>query len=127
MDTKTPANLDDIISYAPPTLFSEEEVALIRSHFNGAVGAKLLKILWKALIPSIHSADLPMELIGQDLFLGLIDFKSVPQDEAKSLAMGLQYTVKGIMGGLTNLKNLANIKEDTEENRAARRAKNSSR
>lgn len=126
MDPKS-AQLEDIISYAPPTLFSDEELALIRSHFNGPTGAQLLRILWKALIPSVHDAELPMELIGQDLYLGLIDFKSVPADEAKSLAMGLQYTVKGIMGGLTNLKNLANIKSETDAERAARAAKNSSK
>lgn len=127
MEPQKPAQLEDIISYAPPTLFSDDELALIRSHFNGPTGAALIKILWKALIPSVHSPELPMELIGQDLYLGLIDFKSVPSDEAKSLAMGLQYTVKGIMGGLTNLKNLANIKDETDAERILRIKKDSSK
>ena len=127
MEQPKPAQLEDILSYAPPTLFTDDELAILRSHFNGPVGAKLLRIIWKALVPSVHNPDLPMELIGQDLYLGLIDFKSVPQDEAKALAMGLQYTVKGIMGGLTNLKNLANIKDESDAERIARVQKNSSK
>jgi len=122
-----PAKLEDIISYVPETYFSDDELATIRAHFGGPEGAKLLRLVKKALLPSVFDPELPTENIAQDAFMGLVDFKNVPSEEAKALAMGLQYIVKGIAGSLINLKHIANVKADSPADIAARMEKDSTK
>lgn len=122
-----PANLEDIISYTPETYFSQEETELIQAHFNGPNGAKLLKVVRKALLPTISDPDLPVEELAKDMFMSAVDFRQMPEAEVKATAMGLQLTVKLIAGALMQLKSLANVAPDDTKTRAARRAKDSTK
>lgn len=126
MESK-PASIEDIISYTPETYFSEDELTLLRAHFNGPEGAKLLRIIRKVMLPTVSDPALPIEELGKDIFLGGIDIKQLPEGEVKPTLLGLQYMVKAVMGGLIQLRNMANVKEESPENRAQRREKNSSR
>ena len=123
MERPQPASLEDVISYTPETYFSEDEITLIRNAFNGAQGARLLKVIRKALLPTVYDPDLPIEEFGKDAFMSLIDFKSLEVAEVKPIAMGLQYMTKAIIGSLINLKDIANVKEPTKEEIADRRRK----
>lgn len=121
------AKLADIISYTPETYFSDEEVTLLRNAFNGPTGARLLKVVRKALLPTIADADLPIEEFGKDVFMSAIDFKMMPVEEVKPTILGLQMAVKIVMGSLIQLKNIANVKEPSAQELANARAKNSSK
>ena len=121
------AELKDIINYTPETYFSEEELELIRSHFNGPSGAKLLKVVRKALLPTISDPDLPVEELAKDMFMSAVDFRIMQDNEVKPTVMGLQLTVKLIAGALMQLKNLANIAPEDEKTAAARREKDSAK
>ena len=123
----TAANLEDIISYTPETYFSDVEVTLIRSSFGGSQGAKLLKVIRKALLPTISDPDLPVEELAKDMFMSAVDFRNMPEAEVKATAMGLQMTVKLIAGAVMQLKHIANVKIETEEQAAQRRAKDSTK
>lgn len=122
-----PAELQDIITYTPETYFSDEEVALIRQSFNGPTGSKLLKVIRKALLPTISDPDLPVEELGKDMFMALVDFTKLQDGEVKPVAMGLQLTAKIIVGSLIHLKTLANVQEETKEEAARRNSKNATR
>lgn len=122
-----PAKLEDIISYTPETYFSEEELELIRGVFNGPSGARLLKVIRKALLPTISDPDLPVEEMAKDIFMSAVDFRQMQVDEVKATAMGLQLTVKLIAGALMQLKNIANIQEESPQNREQRRRKDSAK
>lgn len=126
MESK-PAELQDIITYTPETYFSDEEVALIRQSFNGPTGSKLLKVIRKALLPTISDPDLPVEELGKDMFMALVDFTKLQDSEVKPVAMGLQLTAKIIVGSLIHLKTLANVQEETKEEAARRNSKNATR
>ena len=121
------ASLEDVISYTPEQYFTDDEIALIRSVFNGKNGAKLVSVIRKVMLPTISDPNLPIEELGKDIFMATIDFKMMPEAEVKSTAVALQLTAKAVLGGLIQLKNIANIKEETESERRARMEKNSSR
>jgi hypothetical protein len=122
-----PISIKDIISYTPEEYFSDEERKLLRSTFGGAQGQRLLKIVRKTLLPTVSDPDLPIEQLAKDLFMSAVDFRPMPAEEVKSVAMGLQLAVKVISGSLMQLRDLANVKEETVQEIAARRAKNSAR
>lgn len=121
------ASLGDIISYTPETYFSDEEIALIRSTFNGSRGQALLKVVRKALIPSVSDPDLPVEEFGKDMFMSAVDFRQMATEEVKPTILGLQLAGKVIFGALMQLRSIANIKEETAAELAARRGKNSTK
>lgn len=121
------ASLSDVINYTPESYFSDDEIALIRTSFNGPQGMRLLKVVRKVLVPSISDPDLPIEELGKDFFMGVIDFKTLLADEVKPAVMGVQLAMKAIMGGLIQLKQIANIKEETEAEKKNRMEKNSTR
>ena len=119
--------LEDILAYTPDTYFSDDDLTFLRGRFNGPEGSRLLRLIRKIMLPTVSDPELPIEEIGKDIFMSAIDFKSMPEDQVKPVVMGLQLTVKAVMGGLIQLRNLANVKEETAESRAQRRARNSAR
>lgn len=121
------AQLDEVISYTPETYFKEDEIELIRAHFNGPSGAKLLKVVRKAMLPTISDPDLPVEEMGKDMFMSAVDFRQMQVEEAKAVAMGLQLSAKIIAGALIQLKSLANIKPEDDKSLEARREKDSTK
>lgn len=128
MDNKPqPAQLKDMLSYTPETYFSEDELALIRSTFNGPTGAKILKVIRKTMLPTVSDMELPLEEVSKDMFFNLVDFTTMQTEEVKATAMGIQHSAKTIIGGLIYLKTLANIKDESPAEKALRESKNSSK
>lgn len=125
MEKSQSASLQDVISYTPETYFKDDEIEIIRSIFNGPRGTKLTEIMRKAMLPVYTDSELPIEEYGKDPFLSMFNFSLMQQEETKSSVMGLQLAIKFVLGGLINLKHIANIKEETPANRAERRAKDS--
>jgi hypothetical protein len=119
------ASLRDVINYAPEQYLSEEELSTIRSTFRG--NDKLIKILRKIMLPSALDLELPIEEVGSDIWMVDKDFASMPNEEIKTIAVGRQDAIKFIFGGLIKLKVLANQAEESEQERAARRAKDSTK
>lgn len=120
-------NLEDVISYTPETYFTEDEVSLIRNLFNGPAGNRALKVIRKAMLPTIADPELPLEEMAKDMFMSAVDFRSMQNEEAKSVAMGLQLSAKIVAGGLIQLKNIANISPEDDKTIKARAAKDSLR
>lgn len=116
-----------MLNYKPESYLTDDEHALARSLFGGTNGARALKLLRKIMIPTTTDPELPIEEFGKDAFMGQIDFKSLPADEAKAVGMGFQLAHKAVMGGLIHLKTIANIQEPTKEEVEEARAKNSSK
>lgn len=118
------AQLSDILTYTPEAYFDEGELSLIRSYFAGENGKKLIRILRKVLLPTVSDPSLPIEEAGSDAWMSGIDFRQIPEAEVKSVVLGRQEAIKFVIGGLVKLKMMA-VPEESELNRAARRAKDS--
>lgn len=97
--------LSDVINYAPETYLKQEELELIQSTFKG--NDKLIKVLRKIMLPSVGDADMPIEEVGKDMWLGM-DFTSFEADEVKPIVLARQDAIKFIIGGLIQLKIIAN-------------------
>lgn len=127
MPPEQKTKLEDIIQYTAREYYSPEDIALVRATFNGPTGEKLLQLIRKVMLPTISDPALPVEQLGMDMFMGQVNFAQMPADEAKAAAMGLQLGVKAVMGGIMQLKQIANVKEESEQEKAARLAANSSK
>lgn len=122
-----PARLEDMLSYKPESYLSDDELSLIQSTFSGTNGAKLIKILRKILMPTISDPSLPIEEFGKDMFMGQFDFKQTATEEVKPIVLGIQLATKAIMGGLIMLKSMGNVKEESDQEKKARLAKDSTK
>lgn len=127
MPPNNKAKLEDIISYTPESYFTQDDLALLRSHFNGPQGLKLLQVIRKAVLPTISDPNLPIEELGKDIWMSAVDFKQMQESEVKPTVLGLQVAVKVLVGSLIQLRDLANVKEETATERALREKRNSSR
>lgn len=121
------ATLQDMISYMPDSYLSDDELALIRSTFHGERGSDLLKVVRKIFIPSVHDPELPIEELGKDVWMSQVDFRSMAVEEIKAIVQGRQEAIKFIIGGLIQLKNIANIKAENEADRSSRLKKDSTK
>jgi len=119
------ASIKDLVGYTPETYLSDDEIGIIQAVFNGPNGNKVLKIIRKVMIPSISDPELPVEEMGKDVFMGSVDFKQVPESEVKPTVLGLQFAAKAVMGGIIQLKQIANVKEENPTESALRAMKNS--
>lgn len=121
------AKLEDMLSYTPESYFTDDELALVRNTFHGVQGAKLLKVIRKVMLPTISDPELPVEMFGKDTWFSLVDFTSVLDEQAKSIAAAIQLSQKCVINGLIQLKQIAHIKEETPVNRQARREQDSAK
>lgn len=116
--------LKDLLQYEPETYLSEEEVAWIRSTFKG--NNKAIHILRKCFMPT--AVDLPIEQLMEDLwFKGGFDPASVPDEHLKPLIVARQDVIKFVMGGLINLKQIANMPVESPLNAQLRKEKDSTK
>lgn len=127
MPSEQKARLEDVVNYALDPKYTEEDIATIRSHFNGLQGKKLVKVLRKCFLPTIADPEMPIEHLKSDIFTFGLDFKSMSVDEVKSIVMGRQETMNLICGGFFELLNIANIKEETVTERLARQRRDSTK
>lgn len=100
------ARLEDVLNYTPASYFSDAELSLIRNTFGG--NPQLIKVLRKAMIPTIHDPELPLEQVGDDLFLAGRDYAAIPDAEIKSIVLARQDALKFIAGALIKLQVIAN-------------------
>lgn len=121
------ASIEDIVGYKAETYLTEKEIKIIQSVFNGTQGKDILKIIRKIMMPSSLDPELPIEEMGKDMFMSKVDFVQLSVEESKAISMGLQLTTKIVFGGLIQLKQLAQIQEETPADKAARLARNSSK
>lgn len=124
---KDKVNLEDVLSYTPESEFTTDDLAVIRSHFNGAQGQKLVRILRKVFLPTISDLELPVEKMMADVLMVGIDFKAMDDKQIKSIVMGRQEAIKIVLGGFIQLRNIANVSNESPEEKTARLAKNSSK
>lgn len=119
--------LEDILGYKAETYLTEEETKLIKSAFGGRNGSKLLHVIRKIMTPTVLDLELPIEEMGKDMFLQRIDFVNLNAEETKAIVMGLQLSTKVLLGGLVQLKQMANISEESAADRASRMQKDSAK
>jgi len=117
--------LKDVLGYEADTYLTQEEVDLIRNTFK--YNPKLFNILRKILIPNVSDQSLPIEEFGKDVYMIGLDFQSMQVDELKAILLGRQEAIKFIHGGLISLKNIASQDEESDQEKALRDKKNSTK
>jgi len=117
-------SLSDVLNYNVDTYLKPEELELICNTFNDP---KVLKVLRKMLLPSVGDLDLPLEEMTKDVWLVGRDYSMIPDGEIKSIVLARQEAIKFIMGGLIQLKVIANTKKETPTEKAWRERKDSSK
>lgn len=118
------SRIEDVVNYDVSQELNETEMSLIRNTFKD--NPALITVLRKVFLPSIGDMNLPLEKMGADPFMK-VDWKQIPVDEAKAVVLGIQNANKFVLGGLIQLKVLANSPVETEQEKALRLKKNSTR
>jgi len=74
-----------------------------------SVGEKneVLRLIREVFLPSLLDPKVPVEFGANDMWMD-IDFRGIPADEAKIIALARQDTIKWIIGSLVRLKQLSN-------------------
>jgi hypothetical protein len=119
------ATLRDVLNYEPETYLSEDDMQWIRDTFKN--NHKAISIVRKIFLP--YYADLPVEEMTKDVwFSGGFDPAMMSEKEAKSLIVARQDMIKQVMGGLIQLKMLANTERaETAAEKALRKQKDSNK
>lgn len=119
------ATLRDVINYEPATYINDNDIALIQSTFKD--NPRLLRVLRKVFLPSIGDIELPVEEIGKDPWLTMVDWQQIPVDQIKPLVVARQEAIKFVSSGLIQLKVIANAQEKTLAEMQERRKRDSSK
>lgn len=114
-----------MLNYEPEKYISDDEIELLKNTFKYNPG--LYKIVRKLFLPTFADIELPIEEIESDIFLQGKQWGMLPADEAKILMVARQEAIQFVMNGLLKLKNIASIEPETEEERAERLKKDSTR
>jgi hypothetical protein len=123
MDNKQ-VSLRDLINYEAEPYLNNADMQWIRETFKD--NNRAINILRKCFMPTV--LDLPVEEMMNDLwFKGGFDPALVPEENIKSLIVARQDVIKFIMGGLINLKQIANMEIESPMNAELRRKKDSSK
>lgn len=117
-----PASLQDILNYQADSYFSDDEISLIQNTFSDP---KVMKVLRKALLPSIGDPDFPLEELASDVWLQGRDYGAIAVDEIKAIVVGRQEAIKFVSGGLIKLRVMAHSKSETDIEASYRRSKDS--
>lgn len=118
--------LDEILPYKWESHVTSEEAALLRATFGG--NDALIAVLRKVFIPSLSDPSMPIEELGNDMWLFARDWSAVPDNEVKPLVVARQEAIKYVVNGLVRLKMYANLQNEEDTlNREQRRAKDSAK
>ena len=120
-----PAKLKDVLQYTPESYFSKEELDLIKRTFKDS--PQLVRVIRKVFLPTISDPNLPIEEFSKDVYLAGKSWASIPVSERATLMVGRQEAIEFVLGGLMFLKNLAQTKEETEEEEMKRRKQDSAK
>ena len=119
------ATLKDVLNYEPEQYLSKEETDLIRNAIK--YNPTLLKVLRKVFLPTFKDPELPNEELESDYFNQGRTWAQIPAEEAKILIVARQDAVGLVMNGLVKLRVIASIPEESEEEKAERTKKNSTK
>jgi len=124
MENQQPAQLKDILNYAPEEYLTEADKVWMRTTFKD--NPRAIQTLRKLFIPNV--IDLPVEEMTNDTwFSGGVDWASIPADHAHQLIVARQETIKRVMNGLVQLKMYANLPAETESQKEENKKKDSSK
>lgn len=118
------ATLSDVLNYDPEQELSEQEISLIQNTFRG--NNALIAVLRKVFLPTLSDPSLPIEKFGSDPFLKQ-DWSVMPHEHVKAIVLARQDAVKFVLGGLIQLKIIANQQVESEMERALRLSKDSTK
>lgn len=116
--------LQQVLGYEIPTYYTDEEKAFIKNTF---AKPEALKLLRKMFIPTFSDPELPIEQMGKDFFFAGRDWANIPADEAKILMVARQEVAKFNLGTLLEIKQIAMQPEESEQEKMARIAKDSTK
>lgn len=119
------AKLEDMLSYTPEEYYTEEDLALIRSTFKD--NPRLLNVLRKTLLPTITDPNLPLEEFQKDAMIAGKNWGQVPESERGAMVVARQEAISFVVGGLIQLKTIANTKEESEQEKKLRKEKDSTK
>lgn len=117
--------LKDVINYEPEKYLSDDEVTIIRNTFKG--NPTLMRVLRKIMIPTMADPNLPIEELSSDFYFAAKDWSQIPADEAKILMVARQEALQFIIGGLIKLNVIANVNEESEEEKQKRQKADSAK
>lgn len=118
-----PARLKDVLNYEPDKYLSDAEMEWIRATF--LKNPLAITTLRKLFLPTVY--DLPVEEMQNDIFMFGIDWRSLPNEEAKSMAAARQDAISIIMNGLVKLQMFANLPVENPDERERKARINSSK
>ena len=122
-----PISLKDLMGddYEIDTYLSKDDIAVIREVFKDK---NVLKVVRKVLLPTVADPAMPIEeMVGKDVWNFQKDWGVIPVDEIKSLIVARQEAIKFVADGLMKLKALANVRDETLQEREARLKKDSNK
>lgn len=122
MDKPKSAGLKEMLNYEADSYFSPDEISFIQNTFKDP---KAIKILRKALLPSIFDPELPIEELGGDVWMQGVEFDQMQAVEVKPIVIGRQMAIKFVVGALIKLKVIANATAETDIEATYRRSKDS--
>lgn len=124
MEKPSPLSLSDAINYKPETYLKEDDITWIQNTFRD--NPKAINILRKIFLPTIEDGSLPIEEFTKDSFGAGYQFQQIPDEHIKALVVARQDAIKFIIGGLIQLKVIANVQDPSRQQvrEAARKNKN---
>lgn len=124
-EQKSNVGIRDILNYRVEEYITEEDRKIIRDIFKD--NDTLLRVIRKVFMPTVSDANLPVEELSKDLWFAGVDFVSLSKDEVQARVIARAEAIKFVAGGIMSLKQIANIKEETEMEKAMRRQKDSTK
>jgi hypothetical protein len=124
MDKNKDVSLRDLLNYEAETYLNVDDISWIQSTFKN--NPRAIHTLRKCFMPTV--LDLPVEEMTNDVwFKGGFDPAQVPDEHLKPLIVARQEVIKFIMGGLINLKQIANTPVASPMSEELRRKKDSTK
>lgn len=115
----------EVLGESLATYVTLEDALLIRNTFKD--NPRLLRVLQKIFIPTIQDPEMTPESMGADSWMDGKNWDAVPVDEIKALVVARQDTIKQVMGGLIRIKTISNVSEESLNETAQRRIKDSTK
>lgn len=118
-------NIEDVLGETFETYLTVEDAEIIRTAFKG--NKKLFRALSKIFIPTIQDPEMVPESMAEDFWMSGKQWDMIPADEAKALIVARQDAIKHVMGGMIRIKAIASVKDESMQEVANRRLKDSSK
>lgn len=120
--TKDRATLKDVLNYEPEQYLSPEDISWVRTTFGNP---KAIARLRKLFLPTISDPEMPLEEMGNDVYLSGLDWMGMPAEHAKAIIAARQDAIKFIVGAIIKIKIIAASSDESPMEAALRRSKDS--